>query len=59
LIADNQLAIVFFTSETSGAEWDSFKAIAMNFDKIVFAHVTDAALAEANNSALGKIVLFK
>lgn len=31
----------------------------MSYDKINFAHVTDAALAAENKSALGKLVLFK
>lgn len=31
----------------------------MNFDKIAFAHSSNADVATANNSALGKIVLFK
>lgn len=31
----------------------------MNFDKFGFAHVTDSNLASANNSSLGKLVLFK
>lgn len=53
------MAIIFFNGETSGDKWDAFKAVAMNYDKFAFGHVTDAALATANNSALGKIALFK
>lgn len=53
------MAIIYFASETSGDKWDAFKATAMNYDKFGFAHVTDAALATANNSSIGKLALFK
>jgi protein disulfide-isomerase A1 len=53
------MAIIYFASETSGDKWDAFKGVAMNYDKFGFAHVTDAALATANNSAIGRIALFK
>lgn len=58
-IKDNRIAVVFFTEAASGEHWDTFKSIAMNYDKITFAHSTSSELATANKSALGKLVLFK
>jgi len=47
----NKLVLVYFTEAASGDNWETFKAVAMNFDKFAIAHVTDAALAASNKSA--------
>lgn len=44
-LAENPLAVVFFTEATSGDSWENFKTVAMNNDKIVFAHSTVAEVA--------------
>lgn len=59
LKTDNTVCVIFFSSSLEGEKQNIFKSVAMGFEKIVFAVVTDAEIIAHAKASVDNIVLYK
>lgn len=58
-IANNEVAIIYFGESDNDSEYAAFKATAMGYDDLKFAHTSDESARTSQNAGHKSIVLFK